>query len=237
MDAHSCQHCSHIIFDLPDHVYRRDKTLESMMVFEISTVKDAVQGGCKLFQWALAVDVDLLGASNGSEYLDEHIANLPGIYTGNDLEGESSCISGSEHEDRSEGSSATPAEDEGILIDPNEDSDEIHKLCNNEADWLCEQKSIVNEICAPKTSAEAELQPAESHSVHLQLQLECYKMVPGRYRLKRDMSRSDKTSTRRRSSYDWPGPELDLVAPAGMSSSGHAANTFPECGSPHAVFY
>lgn len=77
MDAHSCRHCESIVIDLPDpdDFYT---SVSSTLIFDVGRVKSAVQDRCLFFQWALNIDVENLPTSDRDQYLDDHIANLPG---------------------------------------------------------------------------------------------------------------------------------------------------------------
>jgi hypothetical protein len=93
MEAHSCRHCDFIVIDLPDpnDFYTSSS---STFIFDLGWVKFAVQDRCLFFQWALNLKVDDLPASGQDQYLDKHIANLPGTIGKDDPEADDGSDSG-----------------------------------------------------------------------------------------------------------------------------------------------
>jgi len=85
-DAHSCQYCDYIFVDLPES--RDGFNFKYILGFrlELETVKTAVLSDCSFLRWALGVDLRLLEVDTGDSYLDDHIADLPGFFTGGVLD-------------------------------------------------------------------------------------------------------------------------------------------------------
>jgi hypothetical protein len=80
MNAHSCQYCEPIFVDMPESRDGYNFKYISGFRLDVETVKAAVQAHCNFFHWALSIKKRLLDEDLGDIYLDNHIADLPGIF-------------------------------------------------------------------------------------------------------------------------------------------------------------
>jgi len=221
MEAHSCQHCSDVIIDLPNYSMHYDSFSSSTLLFDVDTLKNAVQNGCKFFQWALEADAELLALDSGEAYLDDLIAQLPAVYESDGAEDAESSATEDTQDDGADG------QDEWVGHKAEGSCDEAKESDSNfEHSSALEDSLPGGSIPGKKEVSELELDsgipPAEAEA-HLQLYLECGRIprTSGRCRLRVRMTRSDKRSAEPHYAYSWKDPELEIVSPTGMCPDGH----------------
>jgi hypothetical protein len=202
MEAHTCDHCNTIVIDLPDPE-RFLEAVNSTLCFDVETVKNAIQDGCAFFQWALAVDAEDFAKTDQEFSLDDYIADLSNLASGDTstADGDASTDDGdASSQDESAGSlpDRVPGDMQSEKEDPSHTTGELETLLQSKPD---------------ATSGAPPLQ--------LNLYIEACGTWPRRCLLQRDMMPSSRT--RPRNSIYWDGPQLDLVAPKGMSGRNPSA--------------
>lgn len=241
MIPHSCPHCSHITIDLPDFESGhspRDQC--STLEFDVDVVGKALRDGCMFFVWASAIDVIGLNGDGREEYVNGFLEGLPGVYGGGDEDEEdgedeewedmedeigskSEVRSEKEEEEGDVDEGCGVFEDEGLSMsrlevsgDNEETSGGLGKANDqSNKESIDEEEAILQNGNDPLKGSEPATQKPTRPQILLHL--ESYKMVPGRCRVIKYMTRSDKVETQSHYSHNWEGPELDVVIPGGMS--------------------
>lgn len=96
MNAHTCHYCDDIVLDLTDPKrYRGSRGVEQRLDLEIEFVKLAIKNKCRFFYWACALHEGDIPDVDIDAFLDEHIANLPGVVYEGSPSGEETGSDGS----------------------------------------------------------------------------------------------------------------------------------------------
>jgi hypothetical protein len=220
MEAHTCRHCNTIVIDLPDPESFLE-AVNSTLCFDVETVKNAVQDGCTFFQWALAMNAEDLTRTHEEFSLDDHIANLSNLASGDT----------STDEDASTGDEDSSIEKEDATSDDEDVSREVVDASNEDEDAgsFPERVPGVESDKEDPSHTTGELETLLQSKLdatlgapplQLNLYVEACGNWPRRCLLQRDMTLSSRT--RPRNSIYWDGPQLDLVAPKGMSGASPA---------------